>query len=112
VRLNPPTATLDAKGISGEVIGLDDPFGSLITDISGDDFKKLGYVLGEKVTVKIDNKPYTLPYVKTFMGVAIGEPLLYLDSRGRVGFAVNQRDFSKIYKVTPPVPVFIPVKGK
>ena len=112
VRLNPPTATLDAKGITGEVIGLDDPFGSLITNISGDDFKKLGYALGDKVAVKIDKKLYTLPYVRTFMGVAVGEPLLYLDSRGRVGFAVNQRDFSKIYKVTPPVPVFIPVKGK
>jgi S-adenosylmethionine hydrolase len=112
VRLNPPTANLDAKGVTGEVIGLDDPFGSLITNISGEDFKKLGYALDDKVTVKIDKKPYTLPYVKTFMGVAVGEPLLYLDSRDRVGFAVNQRDFSKIYKVTPPVPVFIPIKGK
>jgi S-adenosylmethionine hydrolase len=112
VRLNPPTAAVDARGISGEVIGLDDPFGSLITNISGDDFKKLGYALDEKVTVKIDNKSYTLPYVKTFMGVPVGQPLLYLDSRDRVGFAVNQRDFSKVYKVTPPVPVFIPVKPK
>jgi hypothetical protein len=112
VRLNPPTAASDAKGISGEAIGLDDPFGSLITNISGDDFKKLGYALEDKVTVRIDNKPYTLPYVKTFMGVPVGEPLLYLDSRGRVGFAVNQRDFSKIYKVTPPAPVFIPAKTK
>jgi S-adenosylmethionine hydrolase len=108
VRLNPPTATLDAKGITGEVIGLDDPFGSLITDISGDDFKKLGYTLDEKVTVKIANKSYTMPYVKTFSGVPIGQPLLYLDSRNRVGFAVNQRDFSKVYKVTPPVSVFVP----
>ncbi len=110
VRLNPPVATTDAKGISGQVIGLDDPFGSLITNISGEDFRKLGYALDEKVTVKIDSKSYTMPYVKTFMGVPIGQPLLYLDSRDRVGFAVNQRDFSKIYKVTPPVPVLIPVK--
>ncbi len=112
VRLNPPVATLDAKGITGEVIGLDDPFGSLITNISGEDFRKLGYALDDKVTVKIDNKPYTIPYVKTFMGVPVGQPLLYLDSRDRVGFAVNQRDFSKIYKVSPPVPVFVPAKGK
>jgi len=108
VRLNPPTATMDAKGITGEVIGLDDPFGSLITNISGDDFKKLGYALDEKVTVKINSKSYTIPYVKTFSGVPVGQPLLYLDSRNRVGFAVNQRDFSKIYKVTPPVAVFVP----
>jgi S-adenosylmethionine hydrolase len=112
VRLNPPVATTDARGITGQVIGLDDPFGSLITNIYGDDFKKLGYALDGKVTVKIDNKPYTMPYVKTFMGVPVGQPLLYLDSRNRVGFAVNQRDFSKIYKVTPPVPVFVPVKPK
>jgi S-adenosylmethionine hydrolase len=112
VRLNPPVATMDAKGITGQVIGLDDPFGSLITNISGEDFKKLGYALDEKVTVKIDNKLYTVPYAKTFMGVPVGQPLLYLDSRDRVGFAVNQRDFSKVYKVTAPVPVFIPVKPK
>jgi S-adenosylmethionine hydrolase len=112
VRLNPPTATLDAKGITGEVVGLDDPFGSLITDISVADFKKLGYAVEDKVTVKIGNKPYTLPYEKTFMGVAVGQPLLYIDSRGRVAVAVNQGDFSKVYKVTPPVPIFIPIKRK
>lgn len=112
VRLNPPTATLDAKGITGTVIGLDDPFGSLITDISATDFKKLGYAIEDKVTVKIGNKPYTVPYEKTFMGVAVGQPLLYIDSRGRVGIAVNQGDFSKVYKIKPPAAIFIPVKGK
>ena len=112
VRLNPPTATLEAKGITGEVIGLDDPFGSLITDISAADFKKLGYAVEDKVTVKIGNKPYTVPYEKTFMGVAVGQPLLYIDSRGRMGIAINQGDFSKVYKVTPPVPIFIPIKRK
>lgn len=112
VRLNPPTATLDAKGITGEVIGLDDPFGSLITDISSAGFKKLGYAIEDKIIVKIGNKPYTVPYEKTFMGVAVGQPLLYIDSRGRVGIAVNQGDFSKVYKITPPIAIFIPAKGK
>ncbi len=112
VRLNPPTATLDAKGITGTVIGLDDPFGSLITDISATDFKKLGYAIEDKVTVKIGNKPYTVPYEKTFMGVAVGQPLLYIDSRGRVAIAVNQGDFSKVYKITPPAAIFISVKRK
>jgi S-adenosylmethionine hydrolase len=111
VRLQPHVATVDAKGISGEVIGIDDPFGSLITDISAAQFKELGYSLDEKIRVKIGNKPYTMPYVKTFMDVRIGELLLYIDSRGRVGVALNERDFSKTYKVTPPVPIFIPRKG-
>ena len=112
VRLKLAVATIDAKGITGEVIGLDDPYGSLITDVQGEDFKKLGYTLGEKVKIQIGKKPYTFPYVKTFMDVPVGEPLLYIDSRGRVGFALNERDFSKTYKISPPVSVFIPAKGK
>ena len=110
VRLSPKTATVAASGITGDAIGLDDPFGSLVTDIRGDDFRKLGYVYGDKVTLKIDQKDYTFPFQKTFGDVAVGEPLVYIDSRGRVGVAVNQRDFSKEYQVSPPVPIFIPRK--
>jgi S-adenosylmethionine hydrolase len=110
VRLQPKTAAVAANGITGEVIGLDDPFGSLITDISGDDFKKLGYVYGDKLTLKVDQKDYTFPFHKTFGDVPVGQSLVYIDSRGRVGMAVNQGDFSKQYKVSPPVPIFIPRK--
>jgi S-adenosylmethionine hydrolase len=111
-RLSEKAATVGAKGIDGEVIGLDDPFGSLITDIPGDEFKKLGYMLGEKVPLKIDRKPYAMPYAKTFMDVPVGQPLLYVDSRGRVGLALNERDFSKVYKISPPATIFIPRKGE
>src|SRR5271157_2864517 len=111
VRLTPRTAEVTDKGIEGEVIGLDDPFGSLITDIPGDEFKKLGYSLGERVTVLLDKKPFTAPYEKTFMEVPVGDPLLYIDSRGRVGLALNERNFSVVNNVTPPMPVFIPKKG-
>jgi len=110
VRLSPRVATVDLTGITGDVIALDDPFGSLITDIQGDDFKKMGYELGDKVTLEIDKKQYKFPFVKTFGGVPVGQPLVYIDSRGRVGIAVNQGDFSKVYAVKPPVPVFIPHK--
>jgi hypothetical protein len=111
VRLTPRAATVEAKGITGTVIGLDDPFGSLITDIEGEDFKKLGYEIGDKVTLKIEKREFTFPYVKTFGAEPVGQPLVYIDSRGRVGVAVNQGDFSKVYKISPPVPVFIPRKG-
>lgn len=112
VRLSPPVARVDETGITGEVIGLDDPYGSLITDIQGDDFKTLGYALGEKVRVAVNKKPFVMPYVKTFMDVPVGEMLLYIDSRGRVGLALNERNFSQTYKIHPPVPIFIPRKGK
>ena len=111
VRLAPKVATVTDKGIDGEVIGLDDPYGSLITDISGEDFKKLGYNYGDKIPVQLNKKPFIVPYQKTFMEVAVGDPLLYIDSRGRVGLALNERDFSKTHNITPPVPVSIPKKG-
>ncbi len=111
VRLTPRVSTTTDKDIDGEVIALDDPFGSLISDITDDEFKKLGYNLGDKITVQLNKKPFTLPYVKTFMDVPVGEPLLYVNSRGRMALALNERNFSEAYKITPPVPLSIPRKG-
>ena len=111
VRLNPKTAAVTDKGIAGDIVGLDDPFGSLVTDIPGDEFKKLAYRLGDKVQLLIDKKPVILPYVKTFMEMPVGDPLLYVDSRGRVGIAVNQGNYSKQFGVTPPTTIFIARKG-
>jgi len=112
VRLSPRVPTIDKNEIAGAVIGLDDPYGNLITDIQGSDFQALGYKLGDKVTVKIDRGFYNMPYVKTFMDVPVGSPLLFIDSRGRLGVGLNERDFSKKYKVTPPVPIVVPRKGE
>jgi S-adenosylmethionine hydrolase len=111
VRLTPKSSTTTEKGIDGDIIGLDDPYGSLITDIPGDEFKKLGYGLGDKVQVQIDKKPVIVPYVKTFMDVPVGDSLLYIDSRGRVGIANNEGNYSKKFNITPPGTVFIPRKG-
>jgi S-adenosylmethionine hydrolase len=112
VRLSPRVATVDSNGIGGEVIALDDPFGNLITDIGSDDFKGLGHVVGDKIAVQIGKKRYTFPFEKTFSGVPVGQPLVYIDSRGRVAIALNQGDFSKKYGISPPVPVFIARKTK
>ncbi|HXY26219.1 MAG TPA: SAM-dependent chlorinase/fluorinase [Candidatus Acidoferrum sp.] len=111
VRLNPKTPTIAENGITGDIIGLDDPFGSLITDVPGEEFKKLGYVLGDKLVVEINKKPVTLPFVKTFMDVPVGDTLLFIDSRDRVSIAVNQASYAKKFNVEPPGTVFIPRKG-
>lgn len=111
VRLSPKTSVTIEKGIQGDVIGIDDPFGSLITDISGQEFKKLGYRLGDKVFVEINKKSLAVPYVKTFMEVAVGDPLLYIDSRGRVGIAINQGSYARKFSIAPPTTIFIPRKG-
>jgi S-adenosylmethionine hydrolase len=112
VRLTPRVSTVGERGIDGEVIALDEPFGSLITDIPREEFQKLGYKWGDKITVSLGKKPFTLPYEKTFMEVPVGEPLLYVDSRGRVGLALNEGNFARKYKITPPVPLSIPKKPR
>lgn len=111
VRLTPKTSVTTERGIEGDIIGLDDPYGSLITDISGEEFKKLGYNVSDKLRIEINKKSVTLPYVKTFMDVPVGEVLLYVDSRGRVGIAINQGNYSKKFNVTPPGTISIPRKG-
>ena len=111
VRLELPSAKLDASGIEGSIIALDDPFGNLITNISREDFQKLGYALGDVITVKVGAQEFAVPFVKTFSDVAAGKPLFYIDSRGRTGLAVNQGNFSDVYKLGPPATVRIPTKA-
>jgi S-adenosylmethionine hydrolase len=111
VRLTPKIANEDDHGVTGDIIGLDDPFGSLISDITREQFEKLGYVQGDKVTLQLNKKSVTLPFEKTFMNVPVGDILLYVDSRGRVALAVNQGNYSKKFNVQPPATIFIPKKG-
>lgn len=111
VRLSAKPSVTSDKGIEGEIIGLDDPFGSLVTNIPGDDLKGLGYIVGDRVFVQIGKKGMALPFAKTFMDVAVGESLLYIDSRGRVGIAVNQGSYSKKFNIMPPEKIFIGRKG-
>jgi len=112
VRLNLVPAHRDDRGLIGEVIATDGPFGNLVTNVSGDEFLKLGYGHGETVPVKLGNQKMDLPFVRTFSDVPLMKPLLYLDSRGRLGMAVNQGNFAAIYGVQPPQPIFIPNPGK
>jgi S-adenosylmethionine hydrolase len=111
VQLTPKVSSTSESGIDGDIIGLDDPYGSLISNIPGEEFKKLGYALGDKIIVLLNKKSLSVPYVKTFMDVPVGEPLLYIDSRGRIGLALNQGNFSQVNKITPPGTIFIPRKG-
>ena len=112
VRLDLHPSTLDDHGLHGEVIALDGPFGNLVTNISAEDFLKLGYQRGDLLKVKIGSREIQMPFVKTFSDVPLNQPLLYIDSRGRASFALNQNSFAAAYKIEPPQPIFIPRKGQ
>ena len=111
VQLSLKKATVEEKGITGEIIATDDPFGSLISDMQADDFHALGYEVGDKVSFQLNGKTLILPFGKTFMDVPVGDSLLYQDSRGRIAIAVNQGNYSKKYSVEPPATIFVPRKG-
>jgi len=112
VRLDLKPAIVDEKGLTGEIIALDGPYGNLITNISAQDFLKLGYQHGDKLKVTIAGRDVEMPYVRTFSDVPLKQPLLYIDSRGRASFALNQANFAAAYNIVPPQPVFIPRKDR
>jgi hypothetical protein len=110
VRLKSNAATVVADGLHGQVIGTDGPFGNLVTNVPAETFAKLGYKLGDRVPVTIAGIPYTLPFVKTFSDVPLGEGLLYIDSRGRLSIGIDQGNFAEVRHVAPPVALDIPAK--
>ena len=110
VRLDLKPTMVDGKGVAGEVIALDGPFGNIVTNISADDFMKLGYRHGDKVKLNIAGREVEMPFVRTFSDVPLKQPLLYIDSRGRASLAINQGSFAAVYSIDPPQPVFIPRK--
>jgi S-adenosylmethionine hydrolase len=110
VRLKNTAATIDASGLHGQVIGTDGPFGNLVLNVPAETFAKLGYKLGDRVPVTIAGEAYTLPFVKTFSDVPVGEGLFYIDSRGRLSVGIDQGNFAEVHHVRPPVALEIPAK--
>ena len=107
VRLNVAPAKAGPKGLTGEVIATDGPFGNLVTNIDAEDFMKLGYGRGQNVHITLSRTEMNLPFVRTFSDVPLHKPLLYVDSRGHVALAINQGSFAAVYGIRPPVPIFI-----
>ena len=110
VRLDLEATKLDAQGLHGEVIATDGPFGNLVTNVDAEDFMKLGYQHGQTVPIMLGGRKFDLPFVKTFSDVPLKMPLVYIDSRGRFGLAVNQASFAAAYGIAPPVKLTIPRK--
>lgn len=108
VRLQLKISTIDARGLKGTVIATDGPYGNLVTNVDAEDFFKLGYERGEEIPVSIGGKQMKIKFVKTFSDVPLGQPLLYIDSRGRLAMAVNQNSFAATYGVKPPEEFEIP----
>ncbi len=94
--------------LRGQVIGTDGPFGNLITNVSREGFAKLGYKFGDTLHLTLGAREFDIPFVRTFGDVPVGSPLVFIDSRGRLSFSLNQTNFAKTYNIKPPVDFSIP----
>ncbi len=92
-------ATFNNGVIKGNIPIFDQQFGNVWTNIHEDSLKQAGIKLGDTLCVlvkegnitKLDTK---LPYFESFGKVAVGEPLVYVNSQSSLSFALNQANFS------------------
>jgi S-adenosyl-L-methionine hydrolase (adenosine-forming) len=106
-RLEAARATIDTDGIKGMVVALDGPFGNLVTNVGKEQFRQLGFRIGDQVRVSVGSSELSVPFHRTFGEVAPGSALLYIDSRGLVSLAINQGNFAEKYRIVPPTPLVI-----
>ncbi len=106
-RLTIAKPAIGTEGLACHVIGLDGPYGNLITDIRPDKLRELGYSLGDTVKIKVSGKEFSLPFVATFGDVPEGQPLLYVDSSGLVSVAINMGNFAQLHDIAPPAEFLI-----
>jgi S-adenosylmethionine hydrolase len=91
----------------GQIVRIDSSFGNVWTDIPLDlvdaQESSLGGVL--QVDFGAQGESMKAALRQTFGEVPIGEPLAYVNSRGRLAFALNQASLAEQYAVERDMPV-------
>jgi len=88
----------------GNIEILDPQYGNVWTNIDLATFQKLELHTGDQVSIVISNEDGTvlrqkLPYCSTFGQVAVGAPLLYLNSLNKVALAINQGSYASSFNI-------------
>ncbi|EST11154.1 SAM hydrolase/SAM-dependent halogenase family protein [Sporolactobacillus laevolacticus] len=94
----------EGNQVNGTIDVLDVRFGNLWTNINHLLFHELGNERGERLAVNIKNDTRTvyentMVFARSFAEVAIGEPLIYVNSLENIGVAINQGSFAKAYTI-------------
>ena len=97
-------STFDGERVFGTIDVLDVRFGSLWTNISREQFDRLGVGYGGRVEVTIERDGRTvyrnfLTLARSFADVYVGEPLVYMNSLSCMAVAINQGSFAKAYNI-------------
>lgn len=99
IKLDRQEPTREGEALVGVAVAIDRPFGNLLTNIPGGWLTELGLKRGDAATVRLGNagKRLRVPLADTFGDVPEGEPLLYVNSRGRVSLALNMGNFAEAH---------------
>ena len=98
-------AVLQDKRITGNVPILDIHYGNVWSNIDSEMFERLGVKIGDTLWVKISKGDEVqfeqrVKFVTSFGGVAIGEPVLYVNDVLNIGVAINQGNFAEYYGIS------------
>ncbi len=104
VQLEIPEAEFDGDTITGTIETLDVRFGSLWTNISAGQFRKLNAEYGDLIDISVyhgDRKVHRsfVAYAETFADVELGESLVYVNSMNHMAVAINQGSFADAYHI-------------
>jgi S-adenosylmethionine hydrolase len=110
VRLELTQPKIENGLLKAQIVGIDGPFGNLVTNVPREEFEKLGYKWGNTIHLTLGAIELDMPFTHTFSDVEVGKPLAFIDSRGRLSFSLNQTNFARTYNIKPPVNFTIPVK--
>jgi S-adenosylmethionine hydrolase len=93
------------NSITGTITKIEEPFGNLVTNIPQQLFREIKGVdynslLKVEITDRKDLKfSGKMPFIKSYGFVQAQSPLLYIDSSAKVGFALNQGNFAKTFRI-------------
>lgn len=102
VRLTTASAARRADGsVAGEIVRIDKTFGNVWTNIPLGMLTDGAELEGKSIRVSVDDLTLEIPYRSTFGEVPFGDPLVYMNSRGKVAFGLNQGSFLRKYNLRP-----------
>ncbi len=81
------------------VIHIDD-FGNAALSVSKKLIEELGVSYGDKIYIEVRNKRFSLPFLESFGKVEKGEPLMLVNSCGKLEIALNRGNASRYFALS------------
>ncbi|GAA4185868.1 SAM-dependent chlorinase/fluorinase [Streptosporangium oxazolinicum] len=102
VRLSHTQASRAAGGgAEGEITRIDKNFGNVWTNVPGALLGTSEEMRAGMLRVVLDGETLEIPFRDTFGEVGVGEPLAYVNSRGKLALGLNQGSFVEKWDIVP-----------